>query len=115
LILALLTLLLMPAAVYLNFGPYREYAEAQERLQAKEQEVSLLEQEIAALEEEMRRLGDESYLEALARKDLTYARPGEDVFIVKGLPEAVAAAEEEPFPVEPGPMERAVRTLRDLF
>jgi cell division protein FtsB len=115
LVLALLTMLLLPAAVFVNLGPYQQYTEAQEKLGVKEQEVALLEQEIAALEDEMKRLEDEYYLEALARKELAYARPGEEVFVVKGLDEGAFVGEDESDAPEPGPVERLVHALRGLF
>ncbi|GAB4243885.1 MAG: hypothetical protein Kow00129_03260 [Thermoleophilia bacterium] len=93
-------LLLFPVGLYVNLGPYGDYVEARERYEAKAEEVALLERENAAYRSEIDRLEDDDYLEALARKELTYARPGEEVFIVKNLPE-----DEEPNilpPVEAG-------------
>jgi hypothetical protein len=107
---------MIPPAVLVNLGPYREYADAREKLEAKELEVALVEQEIASLQQEMVRLGDKTYLEALARKELAYARPGEEVFIVKGLEDAEESSPQGPAPEpEPGPVERLVRAIRGLF
>ncbi len=103
--------------VGLSVGPYLDLRESSARLAAMEQEVTVLQQGNQALQTQAARLEKESYLEALARKDLNLARPGEDVFIVTGLtgttetpvtPEAAA-------PAGPGPVERVIDALRQLF
>jgi cell division protein FtsB len=116
-LLALMALALLPIALYLNLGPYQEYQKARERLGDKQQEVALVQKENANLRAEMDRLQKDTYLEALARKELAYARPGEEVFIVKGLPEATEAAAQEQAkaPPEPGPLERLVEAVRQAF
>lgn len=98
----------------MSVGPYRDWRDASARLSAVEQEVALLEQGNQALESQAARLEKDSYLEALARKDLNLARPGEEVFIVKGLPDTDAPAAAVPSP-EAGPLERMVGALRRLF
>jgi cell division protein FtsB len=117
-LIAIFILLLIPAGIFVSMGPQREFAEAREKLSQKQEEVALVEQDIATLKGEMTRLQQDSYMEALARKELAYARPGEEVFIVKGLPEAseAAAAEERAGSTpDPGPLERLVEGLRGAF
>lgn len=108
-------LVLVPLAVLVNLGPYREYAESREKLQGKQAEVALIEEEIAHLQGELGRLETDAHLEALARKELAYARPGEEVFIVKGLSAKTESTVPTPPPPETGPVERLVDSLRSLF
>ena len=69
-------------AVLANHGPLQTYRGAQERLEQATAAVDTLEAEKAALQSELGRLTEAGYLEGLAREALTYARPGEDVYIV---------------------------------
>ena len=78
--------LLLAAIVIANQGPVRELLRERAQLAAKERQVAEIEKGNEAYKAEIARLEKSSYLEALARKQLAYAKPGEDVFIVQGLP-----------------------------
>jgi cell division protein FtsB len=79
-------LLLLAAIVVANQGPVRGLLRARTELAAKEKQVAEIEKGNAAYKAEIARLEKAGYLEALARKQLAYAKPGEDVFIIQGLP-----------------------------
>jgi cell division protein FtsB len=83
-LLALAALLI--AASLANASPLRAYLGSKERLDAAQTEVSHLEQETAQARKEVRALEDGIRVEVQARKDLTYAREGEEMFIIEGLP-----------------------------
>ena len=111
-------LLVLAAAA--NYGPLHEWRDARGRLEKKQTQVADLSHQNAQLEAQLKKLGDSSYLEGLVRQDLTYARPGEDVFIVSGLagdasgqastPAAGAAAGHKP-----GILERILSALGRVF
>lgn len=79
---AVLLLLLLGAAVSVNWGPLTDYLDARARLEKANQEVAALEQQRLQLQAEVGKLTEASYLENLARKELSYARPGEQLYIV---------------------------------
>jgi cell division protein FtsB len=79
-------LLLLAAIVVANQGPVRGLLQARAELAVKEKQVAEIEKGNAAYRAEIARLEKTGYLEALARKQLAYAKPGEDVFIIQGLP-----------------------------
>lgn len=108
--------LIVAAAVGAGIMPYRDFRETQARLAVKQQEASLLEQENESLKADARRLQSEPNLEALARTSLNLSRPGEEVFVVTGIPQAVEpkVAATPPQPA-PGPVERLVSAIRRLF
>lgn len=116
-LLALLALVV--AACLANAGPLRGYLEARERLEAKQATVAVLEKETADLLEDVRAFQNGSRVEVQARQDLTYARPGEDVFIVTGLPSTTTVTAPVDLPSEPdstrGPLRRLVDALINLF
>lgn len=116
-LLALLALVV--AACLANAGPLRGYLEARERLEAKQAKVAVLEKETADLLEDVRAFQSGSRVEVQARQDLTYTRPGEDVFIVAGLPSTTTVSAPVDLPSEPdstrGPLRRLVDALIDLF
>lgn len=95
--------------------PFREYREVTRERAALEAQVALVDQENTAVRSEITRLEYDSYLESLARSELSLARPGEDVFIVTGLPTSTTDTVVEVSPVEPGPLEKMVSSLRRLF
>jgi cell division protein FtsB len=98
-----------------SVGPFLDYRAVERERKAMEAEVALLEQENLATEEQIDQLGRDAYLESLARKELNLARPGEDVYIVT-VPETTTT--ESPSLDEgpgPGPLERALNSLLDLF
>jgi cell division protein FtsB len=77
--------LLLVLALGANYGPLREWRDARTRLHERQAQVTALSRQKAQLDAQLKELQDPAYLEGLARQDLTYARPGEDVFIVSGL------------------------------
>lgn len=116
LVVLLLVGVLLAAAVGLSVVPYRDLRARQARLDAKQQEVALLEQETTRLKAEVRRVESGSDLEVLARKSLNLSLPGEEVFVVTGIPEVVEPAPDAtPTKPSPGPVERFVSALRHLF
>lgn len=80
---------------------------------AKQEQVRRLEEENATARAEVERLHRSEYLEALARKERGYARPGEQVFVVKGLP--LTTTTTAPASSGPGPAQGLVQSVRDLF
>jgi cell division protein FtsB len=79
-------ILLLAAIAIANQGPVRELLRGRAQLAAKEKQVAEIEKGNEAYKAEIARLEKPGYLEALARKQLAYAKPGEDVFIIQGLP-----------------------------
>lgn len=107
-------------AAFANYGPLQTYRGAQERLREAASSVEALEAEKAALQSELGGLTEAGHLESLAREALTYARPGEDVYIV--TPSETASTEaaggdaaDTAEADEPGPLERFLSALGDLF
>ena len=91
-LIGVLFLVLVSAAVAANHGPIRAYYEARTRVQEAQARVAALEEEKARLQTELGRLTEASYLETLAREELAYARPGEELYIVTGTDEGAGAA-----------------------
>ncbi len=108
-------LVMIPLGFFVNAGPYQDYQQVREQLRAEEEEVALLESENATYVGEIERLQKDSYVEALARRELTYSRPGEDVFIVKNLPDSRVETAERSAEDTGGPLESMVRSLEGLF
>jgi cell division protein FtsB len=75
-------LLLFTLAVLANYGPLHAYMDAKSRLYRAATGVVELQVTKAELQSELGRLGEADYLESLARQDLSYARPGEELYIV---------------------------------
>ena len=73
-------------SVYLYYRPLSSYVETRRDLSAQRAEVAFLRAEKARLE---RRLSVSTSLEATRReaRRIGYVRPGEKLFIVKGIPE----------------------------
>ncbi len=94
-------LLLVAVALAANYGPVRDYQAARARLEKTTAAVAALEKQKAALQSRSDKLSQAGYLEGLARQELTYVRPDEDLYIVTGLPgedPAAAAPVVEPAP-----------------
>lgn len=132
-------------AIAANHGPLQSYLDARARLEKAAAKVAALEAQKAELQSRLGKLTEAEYLETLAREELTYARSGEDVYIITGVPEsqqatepgaagetvsesaaaggtvlesAAAGAEKapaEPGPAGPGPLERLLLRFLDLF
>lgn len=103
LMMALLVLLVV-VALAANYGPLSHYMQARERLQETTARVEALQQQAAGLQAQLGKLSESGYLEDLAREQLTYALPGEDLYIVKQPEDAaggeVSATESESQPAE---------------
>jgi cell division protein FtsB len=77
-------LLVLGLALAMNYGPIQAYRDAHAHLQAAAAQVSALERQKAQMQAQLGKLSEAGYLESLARQELTYARPGEQVFILTG-------------------------------
>jgi cell division protein FtsB len=75
---------LVVVAVLANLGPLTHYQEAKARLQKASANVAGLQSQKADLQGQVAKLTEKSYLETLAREQLTYVRPGEELYIVTG-------------------------------
>jgi cell division protein FtsB len=88
LLLLFMVLVLVGVALLANYGPLDAYRDARARLDQATTGVSTLEQQKTQLQAELGRLSETAYLESLAREELTYTKPGEELYIVTGLGEA---------------------------
>lgn len=82
-LIALLTVVVI--GVLANYGPVHAYLDARSRLERAASKVAALEEQKAELQSQLGKLTEAEYVESLAREELTYARPGEDVYIITGL------------------------------
>ncbi len=82
LLLLALGILLFILAISANYGPLASYLDAQSRLDKADAGIAELAAQKADLQAELGRLSQADYLESLAREDLSYARPGEELYIV---------------------------------
>lgn len=64
--------------------PLRAYHEARAEVSKRRAEIAVLEREATALAERARRADDDAFIEREARR-LGLVRPGERLFIVKGI------------------------------
>jgi cell division protein FtsB len=123
------------AAILANIGPLTHYEEASVRLDKATAKVDALEAQEAELQAQVARLSESGYLETLAREQLTYVRPGEELYIVTQPPgdsdanagvagsdsasattgEGAGATEEFSSSHSPGFLERAISAIRDFF
>ena len=91
----LVGLVIFTFAALANYGPLHAYMDARARLDKAVNAASELEATKAELQSELGRLSEADYLESLAREDLAYARPGEELYIITeaggGTDKAVAA------------------------
>src|SRR5512139_3661449 len=71
--------LLVIGAVIANFGPLAHYQSARARLEKATANVNSLEAQKAELQSQVAKLSEAAYLETLAREQLTYVRPGEEL------------------------------------
>jgi cell division protein FtsB len=72
-------------AVAVNIGPLTRYHDAQARLGVVTGKVDALEAQKTQLQGELAKLSEAGYLETLAREQLSYARPGEELYIVPSV------------------------------
>ena len=77
-----------------NYGPVRHYLDARARVERAAAEVAALQERTTELQSQLGKLSQSGYLEDLARQQLTYALPGEELYVVTdtaGAAEAAAA------------------------
>ena len=74
--------ILMVVAVLANIGPLTHYEDARARFDAATEKVNALEAQKTELQGQLAKLSEAGYLETLAREQLTYVRPGEELYIV---------------------------------
>jgi cell division protein FtsB len=76
--------LVVVVAILANIGPLTHYQDASARLDKVSATVDSLAAQKDELQGDLAKLSETGYLETLARQQLTYARPGEDLYIVTG-------------------------------
>jgi cell division protein FtsB len=75
---------LVVVAIVANVQPLAHFQDASARLNKATASVDTLQQQKAQLQSQLGRLSETGYLETLAREQMTYVRPGEDLYIVTG-------------------------------
>lgn len=118
--LAIIVVVISALGIAGSVKPFNDLQEVRREHAEMEAQVALLEQETAAVTSQIDLLERDSYVEALARSELNLARPGEDVYIVTGVPNTASSSAEEPGAEdpgaeEPGPLERLLDSLRSLY
>ncbi len=113
--LAIIVLVIAVLGIAGSVKPFNDLQEVRREQAEMEAQVALLEQENAAVSSQIDLLERDSYVEALARSELNLARPGEDVYIVTGVPKSASSLAEEPTAEKPGPLERLLDSLRSLY
>jgi cell division protein FtsB len=73
-----------------NYAPLHSYFDARARLDKANAGVAELTAQKDELQTELGRLSEADYLESLARQDLSYTRPGEELYIVTSADTGVA-------------------------
>jgi cell division protein FtsB len=119
---------LVTLAVAANYGPLMHYLDARDRLETRTAEVAALEAHNAQLQTQLSKLLQPGHLEELARQELTYTLPGEELYIVTdvapattdavdaegtGVGAAVSSADDQTH--GPGFLERLLLRIGDLF
>jgi cell division protein FtsB len=133
--------LVVVVAVLVNLPPLTHYQDASARLRQATAKVSTLKAQKTAQQGQMAKLRETAYLETLAREQLAYVRPGEELYIVTdsagdagagaagvasdpgssavqqgGTTSSVPPADTGTEPAEsPGVLERLLSTIRALF
>lgn len=77
-------LIVVILGVFANYPSLHAYVDVRERLDRANASIEELSALKAELQAELGRLSQADYLESLARQDLSYTRPGEELFIVTG-------------------------------
>jgi cell division protein FtsB len=85
-------ILLLTLAALANYGPLHSYFDARSRLERANAGIAELTAQKDELRTELGRLSEADYLESLARQDLSYTRPGEELYIVTGADNGVTPA-----------------------
>ncbi|OFW59852.1 MAG: hypothetical protein A2133_07375 [Actinobacteria bacterium RBG_16_64_13] len=115
---AVALLMVLGIAAAANYGPLQAYRDARSRLEEAREAVTSLEAQKTELQGELGRLNEAGYLESLAREQLTYARPGEDLYIIDGSESTTTGPTEAAPPGtadRPGLLERMLSALGGLF
>ena len=99
----------------LSWGPFHAYLEARDRLGAQQREVAQMEQESKELTESIARLREPATVEMLARTQISYAHPGERVYVLMDPPAEPEGLHVAPSLPKRGPLERLVIGFRGLF
>jgi cell division protein FtsB len=86
------TVLIVVAAILANVKPLTHFQDASARLDKATTKVSALRAQKDELQNRLAKLGEPAYLETLAREQLTYAKPGEDLYIITPNPEGDGTA-----------------------
>lgn len=126
--------LVVVVAVLVNLQPLTHYQDASARLRQATTKVDTLEAQKAALQGQLAKLSETGYLETLAREQLGYVRPGEELYIVTKPPgdtgnvvaagvvpsattgsSAVSADTGTDSAESPGILERLLSAIRGLF
>ncbi len=112
-----MVLVLVTLGVLANYAPLKSYVDARARLETASAGIEQLVAQKAELQAELGRLSQADYLESLARQDLSYTRPGEELFIVTGADGASSTAAPEGTSTgqagTPGFLERALTPILD--
>jgi cell division protein FtsB len=74
--------LIVVVGILANIKPLTHYQDASARLGKATVKVNDLQAQKTELQDQVAKLSETGYLETLAREKLTYAKPGEDVYIV---------------------------------
>jgi cell division protein FtsB len=123
-VVAILLALVVGVSVLVNYSPLTAYRGAHARLDAATAQVTELQKQKEQLQTELGKLTEAGYLESLARQELTYAKPGEEIYVVPPQDETTAAgagsaseqAGKEPGAGQkPGFLERILSAIGDLF
>lgn len=91
LLLLVIGLLVIVLGVLANYPSLQAYVNASARLDKVNSSIGELSALKAELQTELARLSEADYLESLARQDLSYTRPGEELFIVTGLSDSTTS------------------------
>ncbi len=126
-------------SVLANLGPLHHLLAAQERLANTNASIVQLQAKKDELQAQLARLGESAYLEALAREEMAYVRPGEELYVVtdpsnsttvssgrlglgaslpgagKGVVSRTDGAAEDSQSARPGFFERILTAIADLF
>jgi cell division protein FtsB len=119
LVILFVLVLIVGLSVAVNYGPMTAYRNARARLDTATVQVNELQKQKEQLQSELGKLGEAGYLESLARGQLTYAEPGEEVYIIPPADDAASTQTTEAAKQEagekPGLLERILSALGDIF
>lgn len=97
-------ILLMGAAFLTQVVPYGQIVDSKREVAEAQQQLNALQEENAALQDDVDALYTETEIEKLAREKLGYVRPGETAYVVLDPPGTDDPAPEVPEPApEPEP------------